>query len=150
MSLGQKNQNIKQKQYCNKFNNKDLKNGADKKNLRKWMFNKNQGISHNLLLSRNNLFPGTCLFFQLMWPLFSSFWENFLVLHLEVISSVALVYFRAHIFLLLEYPAWPLYSLSSLRLPLSLFFLLYILWLPQILIPYYLFDFQPCLVSPWL
>ena len=30
MSPGQKNQNIKQKQYCNKFN-KDFKNGAHKK-----------------------------------------------------------------------------------------------------------------------
>jgi len=26
-----KNQNIKQKQYCNTFNNKDLKSGTDKK-----------------------------------------------------------------------------------------------------------------------
>ena len=62
-----KNQNIKQKQYCNKFNNKALKSGTDKKkNLKKWMFNKNQVISHNLLLSKNNLFPGTSLLFQLV------------------------------------------------------------------------------------
>ena len=36
MSLGQKNQNIRQKQYCNKFN-KDFKNGPhqNKKILKK-------------------------------------------------------------------------------------------------------------------
>ena len=33
-ALGPKNQNIKQKQHCNKINN-DLKNGSHKKNLKK-------------------------------------------------------------------------------------------------------------------
>ena len=34
MSWGQKNQNIKQKQYCNKFN-KDFKNGPHQKKILK-------------------------------------------------------------------------------------------------------------------
>ena len=39
MPHGQKNQNIKQKQYCNKFK-KDFKNGPHQKNLKKKNFKK--------------------------------------------------------------------------------------------------------------
>ena len=62
-----KNQNIKQKHYSNTFNNKDLKSGTDKKKiLKNGCLIKTRLYLIIFCYKKNNLFPGTSLFFQVV------------------------------------------------------------------------------------